>query len=260
MAPRSRIPSTVPSSSTPGWQAHGGPTSSSGTPASHSFGQTPVLQRQPANEDPALRRRRLDAAVAARTAIDRLTRALDRGYLLPGEVVAADGRIEAAMEQRVETRAVRDTRLRELIRDLRGLVVDLETGPVDSVWFEETIETEHAIFGVGGSQVWQDTAALYLHRNFAGGKSLPDSFENVLSIQIEPIPTPAVQRSPVGRASGIGIYLIVEDRVNAPLNYRRLTGYEGWQERGEIVEVWSDDFGYFYWGSEGRKVYLPGRP
>jgi hypothetical protein len=42
--------------------------------------------------------------------------------------------------------------------------------------------------------------------------------------------------------------------------YRRLTGYEGWQERGEIVEAWSDDFGYFYWGSEGRKVYLPGRP
>ena len=243
-----------------GVAAANGPTGAFASPSGHSFSQTPVLQRQPATEDPAMRRRRLDAAVAARTAIDRLTRALDQGYLLPGEVVGADGRIEAAMEQRVETRSVRETRLRELIRDLRGLVVDLETGPVDPTWFEEDIETEQAIFGVGGSQVWQDTAALYLHRNHAAGKSLQAAFDNVLSIQIAPVPTPAVRRSPVARASGTGIYLIVPDRVSAPLAYRRLTGYEGWQERGEIVEAWSDDFGYFYWGSAGRKVYLPGRP
>ena len=219
-----------------------------------------MLQRQPATEDPALRRRRLDAAVAARTAIDRLTQALDRGHLLRGEVVGAGDRIEAAMEQRVETRAARETRLRELIRDLRGLVVDLETGPVDPTWFEEDIETEQAIFAVGGSQVWQDTAALYLHRNYAAGKSLQAAFDNVLSIQIAPIPTAAIRRSPVAGATETGIYLIVPDPVNAPLVYRRLTGYEGWQERGAIVTVWSDDFGYFYWGGQGRKNYLPGRP
>ena len=259
MTPRSRIPSASATSHEAA-HARSVPASATGSP-SHSFSQTPVLQRQPANEHPALRRRRLDAAVAARAAVDRLTQAVDRGYLLNHEAVGADGRIEAAAEQRIETRSARDARLRELIRDLRGLVVDLETGPVDPTWFEDTIETERASFGVGGSQVWQDTAALYLHRTYYGlGKSLEAAFDNVLSIQIAPVPTPAVRRSPVARATDTGIYLTVPDPVNAPLVYRRLTGHEGWQERGAVVTVWSDDFGYFYWGGQSRKNYLPGRP
>ena len=235
------------------------PASVTGSP-SHSFSQTPVLQRQPANEDPALRRRRLDAAVAARTAIDRLTQALDRGYLLQGEALTEDGRIEARDEARIESRATRDARLRELITDLRGLVVVLESGPVDPTWFQERIEVPRVSYEVGGSQVWQDTAALYLHRNHAAGESIQEAFDNVFSIQTAPIPTAAIRRSPVARATETGIYLIVPDPENAPLVYRRLTGYEGWQEHGAVVTVWSDDFGYFYWGGQGRKNYLPGRP
>jgi hypothetical protein len=230
------------------------------SPPGHSFSATPVLQRQQAAEDSDLRRRRLAAAAAARTAIERLIRALDRGYLLKGEVLTSDGRINAIYEARMETRAVREARLRGLIRDLRGLVIDLDSGPIDPSWFEAALETPKVSYGVGGPPVWQDTAALYLHRQRAAGSSIEAAFDNVFSIQTEPIPTPALRRSPVGRAVGIGIYLIVPDRDNAPLAYRRLTGYEGWQERGEIVEVWSDDFGYFYWGGEGRKIYLPGRP
>ena len=67
-------------------------------------------------------------------------------------------------------------------------------------------------------------------------------------------------RAPISSGTPTGIYLIVPDAVNAPLVYRRLTQYEGWQERGEILEVWSDDFGYFYWAGESRKTYLPERP
>ena len=218
------------------------------------------LQRQPAHGYPALRRRRLDAAVAARTAIDRLTRALDRGYLLPGEVLIEGDRIEAPDEARVESRTARDERLRQLIRDLRGLVVDLETGPVDPTWFEPRIELERVSYEIGGSQVWQDTVALYLHRHHDAGRPLDEAWENTFSIQVAPIPTAAVRRSPVARATETGIDPIVPDPENAPLVYRRLTQYEGWQERGAIVTVWSDDFGYFYWGGERRKNYLPGRP
>jgi hypothetical protein len=231
------------------------PASSSG----HSFGATPVLQRQPAAEDPDLRRRRLAAAAAARTAIERLTRSLDRGYLLEGEVLTADDQISAPYEQRLETRGARETRLRQLIRDLRALVIVLDAGPVDQTWFDPDLETPKVSYGVGGSEVWQDTAALYMHRQQAAGSSVEAAFDNVFSIQTAPIPTPALRRSPIRTGIGVGIYLIVPDPVNAPLVYRRLTQYEGWQERGVIVEVWSDDFGYFYW-SDGRKTYLPGRP
>jgi hypothetical protein len=226
----------------------------------HSFGSTPVLQRQPAAEDPDLRRRRLQAAGAARTAIERLTRSLDKGYLLRGEVLEADGRINAIYEERIETRAARETRLRRLIRDLRSLVVVLDSGPVDATWFDPDLETPKVRYGVGGDDVWQDTAALYMHHQQAVGSSVADAFDNVFSIQTEPIPTPAIRRAPISAGTPTGIYLIVPDAVNAPLVYRRLTQYEGWQERGEILEVWSDDFGYFYWAGESRKIYLPGRP
>jgi hypothetical protein len=235
---------------------------SAAAPASgHSFGSTPVLQRQPAPEDPELRRRRLQAAAAARVAIDRLTGSLDRGYLLEGEVLTADGRIDAIYEARVETREVRAARLRTLIRDLRALVTVLDAGPVDPSWFEPHLDEPKAktSYTVGGREAWQDTAALYLHRQQARGESVGAAVENVFSIQTKPIPTPAIARTPIRTGIGTGIYLIVPDPVGAPLVYRRLTQYEGWQERGVIVEVWSDDFGYFYWSS-GSKVYLPGRP
>ncbi len=243
-----------------GTAAAHGPAGAFASPSSHSFSQTPVLRRQPANEDPELRRRRLEAAAAARRAVDRLTQALDRGYLLQGEALTEDGLIEARDEVRIESRATRETRLRVLITDLRGLVVDLEAGPVDPTWFEERITEGRINYEVGGSQVWQDTAALYLHRNYAAGQSLEVAFDNVFSIQTAPIPTAAIRRSPVARAAETSIYLIVPDPENAPLVYRRVTGYEGWQERGVIVTVWSDDFGYFYYGGKGRKNYLPGRP
>jgi hypothetical protein len=226
----------------------------------HSFSAMPVLQRQPAQEDPDLRRRRLAAAAAARTASERLTRSLDQGYLLRGEVLTADGEINAVYEARIETRAVREARLRQLIRDLRSLVVVLDSGPVSPAWFDPDLETPKVRYGVGGSDVWQDAAALYMHHQQAVGSSVEDAFDNVFSIQTEPIPTPAIRRSPIRAGTPTGIYLIVPDPVHAPLVYRRLTQYEGWQERGEILEVWSDDFGYFYWAGESRKTYLPGRP
>ena len=62
--------------------------------------------------------------------------------------------------------------------------------------------------------------------------------------------TPVVQRQPATEDSELRRRRLA----------RRLTGYKGWQERGAVVTVWSDDFGYFYCGRAGRKNYLPGRP
>ena len=240
--------------------AHGQAAAVGATFTSHSFARPPCFSASLRTRIPSFAAAVSKQRARHARAIDRLTQALDRGYLLQGEALTEDGLIEARDEVRIESRATREARLRVLITDLRGLVVDLESGPVDPTWFQERIEVPRVNYEVGGSQVWQDTAALYMHRNYAAGKSLEVAFDNVFSIQTAPIPTAAIRRSPVARATETGIYLIVPDPDNAPLVYRRLTGYEGWQERGVIVTVWSDDFGYFYYGGEGRKNYLPGRP
>jgi hypothetical protein len=54
-----------------------------------------------------------------------------------------------------------------------------------------------------------------------------------------------------------GMYLVVPDPNNNPLNYERLSGFGN--RKGEIVEVVHDDEGYFYmW--QGRRIPLPERP
>jgi hypothetical protein len=62
-----------------------------------------------------------------------------------------------------------------------------------------------------------------------------------------------------GTGIGLGIYLVVDDPDRDPLNYHRLTPYEGWNARGQIVAVSHDADGYYYWWS-GRRIQLPGHP
>lgn len=62
-----------------------------------------------------------------------------------------------------------------------------------------------------------------------------------------------------GAGIGLGIYLVVDDPDRDPLNYHRVTPYEGWSDRGQIVEVSHDADGYYYWW-RGRRLQLPGRP
>jgi hypothetical protein len=110
-----------------------------------------------------------------------------------------------------------------------------------------------------GPQAWQDTLMFYTHRSLGMGLDSGLIWNNWAYIDTEPIPTPSIRRVPIRSGIGLGINIVVPDPENEPLVYHRLTQFEGWRERGVIMEVWQDDFGYFY-TYRGRKHYLPERP
>jgi hypothetical protein len=74
--------------------------------------------------------------------------------------------------------------------------------------------------------------------------------------------TPIVDCSPpVERVFGqpTGIYVVIPDPQNAPLDYHRLTMEDGLDRPGISVEVERDDAGYFYIIEE-QKYYIPEKP
>jgi hypothetical protein len=234
-----------------------------------------VLRRQPAKQDPALAGRGRAAADALMNAADRLTDALDKGYLFEFESLTPAGDVYDSIGERREPQAWRATRLRRLVADLLELVNMLDAGQVPPDWFDPDVVVPlpggtHASFGAGGkSQVWVDASALYLHQQFARDPSMLAmtlATFNPYYIRTEPLPKPVLKppreeaaEEPRSTTPGTptGIYLHVPDPQRAPLVYRRVTGYEGWQPGGVVVEVRFDEYGYFYWGRGDRKVRLP---
>ncbi|MBA2434607.1 MAG: DUF4157 domain-containing protein [Chthoniobacterales bacterium] len=128
----------------------------------------------------------------------------------------------------------------------------------------------------------QDSAPTYsdgLDVKFGGGASttryavivpiiFPDSGVLRVLLQMHYVGPPAVdivfddlidvELVRAGPGTETGIYLHVPD-PKTPLVYKRITGREGWQKKGVIVTVWSDDRGYYY-NSKAGKIRLPERP
>jgi hypothetical protein len=239
------------------------PAAQSAAAAGFSFAKTPVVlqrQPQPAAEDPAYHRRRLRAADAVREAIDRIRNSLRHGRLWSEESAQGDSVANATLG-RTETRAEREARLRTLANDLRDLLVQLDSGPVPQSWFDLRVESasEKLASEVHGKQPWEDVCSLYQHRQVAMGRSLGAASQNVFYLLDEAVPARQIRPSAISSGIQTGIYIVVPDPDTAPLVYWRLTGHEGWQDRGVIVDVWHDDVGYYYL-NHGRKIYLPGRP
>jgi hypothetical protein len=227
----------------------------------------PQVSRQPtgavdpfANEDKTMRARRLQAIRAAQDAIQNLRNALSRGFVWEFETVTKSG---VTVRFNDETFAHREARLRQLMADLALMSSEFQTAPIPSSWFAAEVEfPEKQGGGVLGTlstdPARKDMKLFYAHRAKGLGKYSSGVFANMHYIETDPVPTPAVARAPASSGVGTGIYINVPDPTNAPLVYYRLTGYEGWQ-RGLIMEVWSDDVGYYYHGKLGN-VYLPRRP
>ncbi len=99
----------------------------------------------------------------------------------------------------------------------------------------------------------------YAHRGVALGRTTGLSYNNIPYIQAPPTPRRAVARVPISRGVKLGIYIHVPDPENEPLVYRRVTGFERLQPGDVILDVWHDDFGYYYI-YKGVEHYLPSRP
>jgi hypothetical protein len=224
----------------------------------HDFAQVPVLQRQHVGEDPALAARRLAAADAARSAAERIQRALRLGLLWPMEAQVQGGVIFGGPGGQEETFAKRAARLRQLAIDLGRFASNLEQTMVTPE--ELSIDFPGDVtFEPGGTQVRKDTLILYarweLERRGKGDPMMLNTFY----IDVEPLPTPQAPRAFTTAATYVD-NIVVPDPENAPLVYSRLTQYGGWQKQGaRIIPVFEDDFG-FYYNRKGRKFYLPGRP
>jgi len=219
-----------------------------------------------ANEDPALRRRRLAVINASKTVIEHLRNALSRGYIWDFETVTAAG-VTSQITLHEETLANREARLRQLMVDLALMSSELASAPIPYLWTAPEVKFKTKE-GTGSMQVAttdpskdtrKDTKMFYAHRGKALGQSQMLLMNNWSHIETAPLPTPAVRRAPIDRGSDTGIYIDVPDPQNAPLVYRLVTGRLGWQKRGVIMTVWRDDIGYYYHGKDG-KLYLPGKP
>ena len=216
-----------------------------------------------AAEEPALRTRRLAVITAARNAITRLTGALSGGYLWSFESSTGD-RIDIAHPSDVpfqETRAQRESRLRQMAGDLIQMAGRLEMAPIASAWLNPTARFKGGTLDIGGfPQPWQDTAMFYAHLSGAIGRDMEDVSRNLFYMNTDPIPSRQIARAVIRSGIGLGIYIVIPDPDNEPLVYHHLTPYEKPmnQMHGIIGEVWHDDFGYYY-PYKGQKHYLPGK-
>lgn len=243
-----------------------------------------TIQRQPAvpQEEPALRAARLRAIAQIRAQIPILMQALDQGFLfgqmhgpveelIQGGVRTNYGISSLDPAQRLgpieETFAQRAARMRLLMSDLARLSAILEAGPMPTDWFSgpPTSEpcTPYDLVNLrnNAATAWRngDANILYGCYSVRIGRSYVEQVFNTIFVLDQPIRTRQAPRRPVERASETGIYLHVPDPANAPMQYRRITGKEGWQGRGVIVTVWRDAAGHFYYRGDER-MYLPERP
>jgi len=79
------------------------------------------------------------------------------------------------------------------------------------------------------------------------------------AIPVVDCPQPGKKKGATGSATPTGIYVVIRDPKNAPLDYRRATKQDGLDRPGLFVEVERDDGGYFY-RIEGQKYYTPAQP
>lgn len=119
-----------------------------------------------------------------------------------------------------------------------------------------------ATFG-GPSEDWVDLQAAYERYRIAQGQIGPDYDPDwyYLDPRNRVVPGTARAARRTRRGIGIGAYIVVPDIEHDPLNYWRLDGYRAIPAGARIMEIWSDDFGYYYMHGDRRiDVPSPWRP
>jgi len=153
--------------------------------------------------------------------------------------------------------------LRTLIQDLIALAHDLESGPIPTEWLEASVEFPgEEVFEVleTAEARWRDVVMFYAHRQVGFGTRIGRVGLNSFYIKTEPVRTRQIAPARISpRGTPAGAYIVVPDPENAPLDYILLRGFGEGRGRGPILEVWHDDFGYYYLYKE-RRIYLPRSP
>jgi hypothetical protein len=189
-----------------------------------------------------------------------MTQAWIRGQLWPFEIESTPGVVErspgAGITYFRESRAVRSARVAEVLDDLRVLIQRLENGPIPSRW-----QRAPARIHVGASNSRLDALLrVYVHVALERGRD-PVRVGERSSFYISWLPDTTQRPTPRRPAYGTGIYIVVPDPENAPLNYYRF--FRDRQAPGfdirNLFEVRRDGQGYFYIRL-GRRIDLPEAP
>jgi hypothetical protein len=217
-------------------------------------------------EDADLRARRLAAMDATRNAIKHISDGLSRGHLWSIETLTPDRgsvNLDPVLDQsKPESLTNRQTRLKKLLTDLTGLIVALESAPIPQGWLApDAVFKKGSTIGVaGGTQASQDAQMFYVHRGNTMKMDMDLLFLNIQYIETGPVANKKIKPVALGSKVQTGVYIVVPDEKNAPLDYRRLRSNERVGRAESIIEVWHDDFGYYYPDKidNEKKHYLPG--
>ena len=221
-----------------------------------------------ASETPDMKTRRLEAIAAARTAITRIAKGMQGGYLWSGEVVSPQGNITlpTTYPNVNETKAQRDTRLQGLRADLVVLIQTLESGPILPAWlapqanFPATAtKGGTSMVSVASSQPYVDVTMFYaIHAAELGAIPMLSS-----SIGIISKPTRFRKRPLRRRQSATLLRPALRSWSKTPRTSRSRRAWPGRMTappmRLQLYSLWKDDLGYFYIYNNARH-YLKDRP
>lgn len=231
--------------------------------------------------DERSRRERLLQSI--RHALDRLLHLLRTGGLLANVEVDVEragvrGVIYGAHtagtpDEEFVTYSDRDARLRRIIRSLIAMATAYRSAPIPADFSAPTQlntgEYESLVFPpVGGSisyssyggptAEWTDLQAAYARYRFAQGQTEEEFFTDwyYLDPAGRVLPSAARGALRIGRGTPVGVYVVVPDIEHDPLDYQRLDGFSPIPEGSRIIEIWHDDFGYYYM-YHGQRIDVP---
>ena len=235
---------------------------------------TAMIQRQTtaAAETTDLRQRRLAAASRLRSSISQFRGALSGGLQWNFERIVPQGnQMGIGNNTVIESMSSRQARLTQLMNDLARFMVTLESGPVPTTWLDPVKMPPSTFQGsaMGGGTIadfgrgpdWEDPLRFFSHWQLDRGSDSGALTVNQLYIPDPPQPgqVAAIPRVAIATGTSAGIWIVIPDADNRPMEYHRLRTDENWPAGNTIFEVWHDSLGYYYLNHQ-EKHYLPGRP
>ena len=252
----------------------------------------PVMRQPLQGETAAAAKQRHTMLDNAKTTIKELEQCMAKKLPCADETVAANGDYQKRSWGNnviVESPAVRDARLNQLVADLKDIQHQLETAVVPAGATAD-IQLQQS----GGRQIFSgyDLDNLYVRYALKQGRSYDLAVNNTLYIdnivekkkpakpapakpkkkhapstppKIPPPKTPADETKPANTEDTdpprhfeekTPFTIVVPDPQKAPLVYHILSsGFD--DNRGYILDVFRDENGHFYRGPHDKKVYLP---
>jgi uncharacterized protein DUF4157 len=229
------------------------------------------------------RARRQQLLQSINNAADTLLRLLRTGGLLQNtEVAVTRGGVRGVVcdpstvgtpSEVFVSYAARDARVRRIIRSLMAMGTLYRGAPIPAAFSAPTLTApgqyqstvtyppgspiSTSSYG-GGTAEWADLQAAYERYRITQGQTGPpfDSDWYYLDPSATVVPGAARGAPRIGGGIQTGVYMVVPDIDGEPLRYWRLTGSSPVPEGATVIELWHDDFGYYYTHG-GQRIDVP---